>query len=149
MVRLGESVKPRFKGGIFAFAGLTIGPDFFNNRAVRRKAPQFVPEQIEFAVGNFRLAIVVGPLVFGYQPFKGGYAFFCISHCGYITLLLYIISVFMARAVFRAGAFEILRKKCRTENTSDGGGRAGRAGLNVPGNLPMQPPSGFFSHTAI
>jgi hypothetical protein len=32
---------------------------------------------------------------------------------------------------------------------NDGGGRAGRAGLNVPGNLPLQPPSGFFSHTAI
>jgi hypothetical protein len=32
-------------------------------------------------------------------------------------------------------------------SASDGGGRAGRAGLNVPGNLPMQPPSGFISHT--
>jgi hypothetical protein len=27
---------------------------------------------------------------------------------------------------------------------NDGGGRTGRAGLNVPGNLPLQPPSGFF-----
>jgi hypothetical protein len=46
----------------------------------------------------------------------------------------------------RASAFEVLRKKYA--NTSDGSGRAGRAGLNVPGNLPLQPPSGFISHTA-
>jgi hypothetical protein len=41
----------------------------------------------------------------------------------------------------------------KSADTNDGVGRTGRVGLNVPsalpGNLPVQPPSGFTSHTGI
>ena len=72
MPGLGKAVHSRIPGrGTGAFT-VAAGPHLLQHRAFGGQVPQFLPEEVEFPVGDFRLPVVVRSLVLGDEPLQRG-----------------------------------------------------------------------------